>query len=432
MKPPEGTSGTSRRQVFLRTSLYLLGGSLQKAAYLLLLPFLVAVLTPEEFTRFGLTVSAVAILTPLFSLNAHLAPGRLYFDYEQSHRRAELLFSSLIGSLAFVTAGLAACVCVLRLGGVIEPISRGALDVQLWVSLVIVVLVAGDFGLTLIRIRGNAALYTVVASVSGFGILAAFLALSWSIADGFLRSIVALAAGRGAAAAIALLYAVRFLRAARFRWAMLGRSLSFSWPTAVHVLALWMVSHSGRWIGTLYLTLGGLAPYMLVSQIAGAMLMVGRALFEARLPDIGRAFAGRRYREGTRIIRVTAVAGLAMVALAYVALYVLFFVVDLPLPAGYAPTPLLLLFAGAANLCDILYLKGVHTLTALKRTGVQAVATVVAGAVTVGVSFALVGRYGDHGLAAAIAIGFGVQAVASNVAARVQLRKAVLIAGGAA
>ena len=48
MKPPEGRSGTSRWQVFARTSLYLLGGSLQKAAFLLLLPFLVAALTPEE------------------------------------------------------------------------------------------------------------------------------------------------------------------------------------------------------------------------------------------------------------------------------------------------------------------------------------------------------------------------------------------------
>jgi len=422
--PSAGRIGTSRWQVFVRTSLYLLGGSLQKAAYLLLLPFLVAVLTPDEFTRFGLMVSAIAVLTPLFSLNAHLAPGRLYFDYEESHHGAELLFSSLLGGLGLVMLGLSVCVGVLRLSGAIEPVTLGSLEVQLWIALVVVLLVAGDFGLTLIRIRGNAWLYTIVAAVSGFGILVAFLALRGWVRDGFLRGIVALAVGRGAAAAISLAYAARYLRGARFRWGMLGRSLAFSWPTTIHLLALWMVSHSGRWIGSLYLTLEGLAPYMLVSQIVGAMMMVGRALFEARLPDIGRAFAGRHYREGRRIILVTAAAGLGIVALAYVALYVLLFVLKLPLPAGYAPTPLLVLLAGVANLFDIFYVRGVSTLSALKKTGVQAAATLLASVVTVATSFALVGRYGDHGLAVAVAIGLGVQALASNVAARHQLRKA--------
>ena len=422
MKPPEGRSGTSRWQVFARTSLYLLGGSLQKAAYLLLLPFLVAVLTPEEFTRFGLMVSAVAVLTPLFSLNAHLAPGRLYFDYEQPHRQAELLFSSLLGALGFVTLGLVACVCVLRLGGVIEPISLGSLNIQLWVSLVIVVLVAGDFALTLIRIRGNAALYFVVASVSGFGILAAFLVLGWWIEEGLLRSIIALAVGRGAAAAISMAYAGKHLRGARFRRAMLGRSLSYSWPTTVHMLALWAVSQSGRWIGTQYMTLGELAPYTLVTQIAVAGMMISRALFQARRPEIGSAFGRGAPREAVHIIRNTTLAGLVLVLVLYLVLYVALFVLRLPLPASYAPTRRLLIAAGVACAFDTFYLQGIQILYGLKKTRSQAVSTVLSAAVTVALSFALASRYRDLGLIVAMALGLGVQAIASNAVARHKLR----------
>jgi len=405
--------------------LYLLGGSLQKAAHLLLLPFLVAVLTPEEFTRFGLMVSAVAILTPLFSLNAHLAPGRLYFDYEQPHRQAELLFSSLLGALGFVTLGLVACVCVLRLGGVIEPISLGSLDVQTWVSLVVVLLVAGDFGLTLIRIRGDAAVFFVASAVSGFGILGAFLALGPWVEDGFLRSIIAVAAGRGAAAAIVLVHAGKYLRGARFRWSMLGKSLSYSWPTTFHVLALWAVSQSGRWIGTRYMSLGELAPYTLVTQIVVAGMMISRALFEARRPDIGAAFGRGAPRQAVQILRNTMLASLALVFVMYLGLYFAFFVLHLSLPESYAPTPALLIAAGVACALDTVYLQGVHILHGLKKTRSQAVSTVLSGAVTVALSFALASRYGDHGLIVAMAIGMGLQAVVSNGLAWYKLNREV-------
>ena len=430
MKPPEGRSGTSRWQVFVRTSLYLLGGSLQKAAYLLLLPFLVAVLTPEEFTRFGLMVSAIAILTPLFSLNAHLAPARLYFDYEESHHQAELLFSSLTGALGLVTLGLAACVCAIRLSGVAEPISLGSLNIQLWVSLVIVVLVAGDFGLVLIRIRGNAALFSVVSAVSGFGILAAFLALRWWGEDGFLRSIAALAAGRGTAAVISLGYASRYLRGARFRWGILGRSLSFSWPTAVHMLAIWGVSQSGRWIGTRYMALGELAPYILVTQITVAGMMISRALFEARRPEIGKAFARGAARLGVRIIRHTMLVGSGLVLVLYLGLYLGLFVLHIPLPASYMPTPWLLIMACVACVLDTFHLQGMQILYGLKQTRSQAVSTVMSGIVTVALSFVLASKYKDWGLIVAVAVGLGIQAVASNAVAWYRLKRHVETSAG--
>ena len=411
------------RQVFLRTAFYLLGGVLQKGAQLLLLPLLMAALTPEEFSRFGLMVSAVAILAALLSLNAHLSPARLYFDYERSHRAGELLLTCLLGAVGLAAVGLTVCVVVFRLASVTEPVSLGSLAIQLWVSLLVLAQVSGDFGLTWARVRGKAVLFSAASAVSGFGILAAFVALGPWIEDGLLRCVLAMVAGKSVTAGILLVTARKDLRGARFRVDMLRRSLAYSWPMTVHGLALWAVMYSGQWIGSAYLPLEDLAPYVLVLQIAGAMMMVGRSWYEARLPDIGRAFAAGQYRAGARIINRTMLASLATVAGVYVALYLGLFVFGLSLPTGYAPTPLLVLLAATANLFDLFYYRGARTLVALKKTGTQAAATVTAGAVTIAASFLLVRSYGDLGLASGVVVGMAAQAVMSNVMAVVQLAR---------
>jgi len=415
--------GASRRTVAARTALYLLAGSVQKAAYLLLLPFLVAALSPDEYTRFGLMTSAMVILCPLLSLNVHLAPSRLYFDYERSGRPADLLATCAAAALGLSLCGVAVLVVVLRLSGLRDPLTRGQAALQVAVAAIVVLRVAMEFGLTYLRVRGRAGRFGLTAGLQGFVLLGAFVTLGGLVGGGVLRAALALALAYAAAAAVAAIWTAPALRGGLPHAAVLSRAVAFSWPTGVHAVALWGIAESGRWIGVLYLKLPELAPYTLVTQVAAAMMMIGRAMFEARLPDIGRAFAAGQPRRGAAVIRRTTLAALALVVAAYAAAYVAVFHLGLPLPAGYRPTPLLLLIAAAANVCDVLYLRGVQTLMALKRTGTQAAMTAAAAVAAVAASFVLVRVLRDVGLAAATAVGLLIQAVASNAAARAHLRR---------
>lgn len=415
----------SRGEVASRTAFYLLGSIIQRVAQLLLLPFLIAVLTPGEFTRFGLMVSAVMVLAPLFSLNIHLAPGRLYFDYDRPEEQSDLLFSCISGSLSLATLALVVLIGLLQLSGTPEPVSFGRLDIQVWVAMILLFTVLWEFGTMTMRIWGRARFFAAASTVHSFGILGAFLALGLVLQDGFRRSVVAVALGLAAGGVVAMVHVFRLVRRGNLRRIMLAKSLAYSGPTVMHFLALWVVGNSGRWIGTIYMDLDDLAAYTLVTLIIMAMTMISRALFQALLPEISRPFASQDYHRGTRIIHFAMVGSIIMLVAVYLGLYVVLFVLNLPLPAKYSPTPLLLIIAGTANLCDALFMRGAWILTRLKKTGVMAIATSLSAAATIVMSFALVRNLGDLGLVVAVAGGFAIQGAVSNAVAWWQLRIAI-------
>jgi len=185
---------------------------------------------------------------------------------------------------------------------------------------------------------------------------------------------------------------------------------------ALHILQ----DANGGWLAQQQLD--DLAAYTLVTLIIMAMTMISRALFQALLPEISRPFASRDYRRGTRIINFAMVGSIIMLVAVYVGLFVVLFVFNLPLPVKYSPTPLLLIMAGTANLCDALFIRGAWILTRLKKTGVMAIATTLSAAATISLSFLLVRALGDLGLVIAVAGGFGILAAVSNAAAWWQLR----------
>ena len=412
----------SQREVASRTAFYLLGSIVQRAAQLLLVPFLVAALSPDEFTRFGLMISAVTVLTPLFSLNIHMAPGRLYFDYNEPSEQSDLLFSCISGSLCLTVMGLIVVIGVLRISGVHEPVSNGYLETQVGIALIIMLTVLWEFGTMTMRVWGKAAFFTLASIVHSFGILGAFLSLGPFLQNGFRRGVMAVLFGIGAGGAVALARVFQFVRHGKLRRTMLSKSVAYTWPMVVHLLALWAVGNSGRWIGTMYMELEELAAYTLVTLIVMSMTLISRALFQALLPDIRRSFAGQEYHRGTRIIHFAMVGSIMILAAVYVGLYVAVFAWRLPLPAKFSPTPLLLIMAGIANVCDVLFMRGAWILTSLKKTGKMALATMFSAAVTIGLSFLLVKALGDLGLVIAVAGGYGLQALVSNAAAWWQLR----------
>ncbi|MBS3820917.1 MAG: hypothetical protein KGY81_04050, partial [Phycisphaerae bacterium] len=167
-----------------------------------------------------------------------------------------------------------------------------------------------------------------------------------------------------------------------------------------------------------------LASFTLVTQITAAVNMIGQALFQARLPEIGAAFGRRQHRHGARLVVQTTLLGLGLVVAAYATLFVVLCGLDVPLPEAYRPSLTVLLVAAAANLCFSIHLQGVQILRNLKRTGTQAGSTLFSAGVTVAMSFALGAALGETGLMIALAAGFAVQAASSNWLAVRALRAA--------
>ncbi len=416
-------------KVFTRTSLYLLARGLQHLGGLLLLPLLVASLSSEEFTRYGLMTSAFQLLVPILSLNLHLAPVRLYFDHQDTGGRARLLVSALASACALTVAGLALIVTLLQLLDYPEPVALGAWDVQSLIGLSILFIVVADFGKLLMVIRGEAHLYAAVAAGQSFGLLLLFLLIRRLPIPGLQQVVWSYCVSLGLIAFLASVYSRRFLAGGRLSRAELGAALAYSWPTVVHLVASWAVVSSGRWIGAFHMPLEKLAPFTLMTLLVGVIGVLPRSLFEARLPDIGSAFGAGRYREGAGVIRGTAALGLGTVAAVYAVAFFALFRLGLELPAGYQPTPALLGFAALASLLDSLYLGGIQILHALKKTQIQASSSIFSGVLTVTLSVVLVRTHAVTGLMLAIVAGIALQSITSNLLAQRYLGRAEVTSG---
>ena len=412
------------RTLLVKGGTFLFSSILQRAAGFLMVPVLIATASPDLFTRYGLLVSAFAILVPLFSLNVHLAPQRLYYDYQHRREQASFLATTLMASVGFTGIGLLLLLAFSPLLIPGDPLTTGRFDFKVGLALVVVMMVAVQFSTMLARVKGRANTYALLTGAQGVGLLLAFLALYTIRAADFQSLLLAFLAANLLAAFIGLRYAAPHLREARLSAALLKQAVAFSWPTSIHLLALWGITYSGRWIGTQFMSLEALAPFILVTTIANAAAMLPRALYDARMPDIGTAFAQGRRRDGARLIRSITYTSLGLLALVYGGLFVLLYGVGLDLPPAYRPTLSLLLLAALASMFDTVYLQGVQVLVALKKTGTQAAATVFSGLLTIVLSFVLARSYGDLGLIAAVVAGFAVQAAVSCLLAQRRLRDA--------
>ncbi len=332
-----------------------------------------------------------------------------------------LLNTALITASGLTVFGIFALLGVLQLGGIIDPISMGSIDIQIMVALAIISTVWFQFAITLMRIEGEVTNYGIVHILQRVVLIGGFVVLHLVMADTFRAFVLAYTGSLLLSGIHGIYYSRSHLQIVKPSKDMLRVAARFSVPMMVHSVALWTITSSGRWIGTLYMTLEELAPYTLVTFFFGLVSMFPRVLFQARVPDIGTAFAKHEYEEGIRIINLTVLVSIVIVVSIYAGVFILLFVLGVKLPDSYMPPPLLLLLASVANVLDAIYLRGIQALVATKRTVTQAAVTIVSGLITVGVSFLLVSTYDDMGLVAAFVVGLLVQTLSSNIAAQQSL-----------
>jgi O-antigen/teichoic acid export membrane protein len=404
------------RRTLLRTGFYLLGNIVQKGAFVLFLPILVVALTPGEFSRFGLLTSAMTLLTALLTVMAYSAPMRLYFDYGEKSAQDSFLISVLGVGLIGTLIGLVVFSAGLLFSGIDDPISRGDPTAIGMLAVAILFQSAMEFGFSFVRVKGQAGLFFAASLMRAVLLIGVFLATKRIIADGMTRVIFGFVVANLATSVLVILSSIRGARNLSFKWTYYRDAFHYSWPLLIHLMASWSLSQSGRWIGALYIPMDGLAPYILVVQICLGGMLIVRAIYDAKRPEIGIAFGSGDVGRGKAIIFTSMIQAMVMLTALFALLYAVLFWVDVPKLRSYLPTRGLLLTAMLACFFDALYSGGVQLLAGLKETKLIAACTVGAGLCTVVLSFPLAKSYGDMGLAVAMAAGLGLQALVTGAA----------------
>lgn len=403
---------------------YVAAGALQKAAALLLVPFLVATLSPADFARYGLFTSLIVLLPRVLSLNVHSAPTRLLFDYGSPKDRAALLTSSLLASLGLTGLALVLILGALRIVPEADFLTDGRTDLQAGIALCVLLSVCVQFALAVARISGRARLFAAISVLQTAGVVALYVAAAGALQGSFPLVIASYAVGLAVVSCVGLYGVRQSCAAGEFRTDLAHAAFRFAAPTVVSFLAVWAITSSGRWVGAHLLGLDAIAGYILLTFLLSGMGMFGRALFDAALPAIGEAFAAGRHDTGERIIRRTTIAACTVVTCAYAAISAGLRWLPLPIPSAYVPGLDLLAAALAASLFDCLYLYGMQLLTALKRTRVLANATLAAAFAVLLLSVVLGRAWGTFGLISATTIGISIQGLLSIALSRSELSRA--------
>jgi len=395
------------------TFIYLATGVFQKAGGFLLLPFLVATLSPAEFSRYGLFSSVLVLFPQTLSLNIHGASTRLIFDYNTPKSRASFAKTVLVAAVSF------SCVLLLAVGVGVrilphhDPVTLGKWSYQVFLFVAVCSTVVIQFGLAMARIHRQAHQFSILSISKSTGVLLLYLSVA-SLFEGT-YGVVVFTYGTAllCVACIALMMVWPKIKLGIINLNVLKPSLRFSIPTVINFLAFWIIGTSGRWIGTIYLPLGQMADYVLLTFLISGIGIFGRALFDARLPDIGEAFAKQRYDSGKKIIQAVTGIAVAFVIVSYLAVVAIVEYVPSIIPEGYQPGLLLIGIAAVASLLDCLYLYGLQTLRACKQTGMQAISATVSAITVVVLSFVLTPVMGTLGLIVATATGYLVQGMQS-------------------
>ena len=398
---------------------YLTSTGMQRLASLILLSVLTLTLTPADFSRYGLFLSALQVFVALATLHIHMAPTRLAFDLKPGGQKlADLLKTA--GAAALLGSLLALGVLVLGLQSTswTDPLFQGELSAQLAFTLAIISLVLVQLASALLKIQRQALKLLVMLNVQSYSILIIYLIIHPHFEDKFLSLILSYGLGLSLAAALGLTSTGPYLFKGRLSKPHFKEAFVFTLPIGLQTMVLWAVQSAGRWIGVLYMDLTQLAPYMLVVQLVGIIHTINLALFDARVPDIGKCFASGDLRTGVTIINKTLLLSLGVISLAFAAIWFLFVFMGLQLPQGYTPSLSLIIIAFVICCLEALYVRALQIFTALKRTVLGAAATAVSAVITIALSFYLAPIWQDTGLILAGAIGIGTQALLSSFLAR--------------
>jgi O-antigen/teichoic acid export membrane protein len=384
-----------------------------RAIAFLLLPVYTRLLSPEEFGIWGVALAAGSFFSIVLLFGIEVPVSRLYFDpQDEAERRrtyGTLLVFQLLGALLFAAAidlGLG------RWDLFAHVPSRPYLRLALWTAYL---LNLNLIPLALMRVRQQAGRHALVVTaaglVSSLAPVAALLA-GWRSAAGVL---VGSLLGAVLMAAV-YLYLVLPDVSIAFSWRTLAKTLAYSLQFVPHSLAGWALNLSDRLVLERLMTLERVGVYTVGYTLAAGFLLIVEGAGQSWLPFFLRYEHEKPDRPRVILYTTYFVAALSYVALAVALLGPLF--VRLLLPAEYAATEAVVVWATMGFLFFALYLIFGLTTMSLKRLTALPLLTVLAAAVNVALNFALVPRWGILAAAITTAVSYALLALASFFLAR--------------
>jgi len=376
---------------------FLASATFQRAVGFLMMTYLTLHLGAEEFSRYSLFLSLLVLFSGAGGLALQFAPLRLSFDCRSDTERASLLKTVLIGS---VVACLSLYLFLLALSHLTSWIPVNVLSpTELAMSgMIICGTVVYELALTVFRYEGHIRRYA--------GLIAINVVLTTIFVIGFeaLRGPALTSILIGYLAALILTLAQSTyelssrLKNGLFSKKVLTTALHYSGPIAAHSLCIWVIQHAGRWIGTAFISLDEIAPYLVLVQIVSVVGMLGRSIFDSAVPQIGHFIQEETWSKiETLTWKLAAIAG-TLVLIAYLGAAALLYATPIKWPTYVVIAPKLLGLALIISLVDIMYVRGIQILQATKRTSAQARLSAAAAIVVSVANLFLARQYGAIGL----------------------------------
>lgn len=266
---------------------YSIADGLIRGLGFVLLPLLLAYLSPAEFGMVGALGALATLLTHLLGLGLSGSPVRFHGLIEDPMERAALFGSALVGgsALAFVGTGLLAVLTRPALEWLNLAWLREAVTLTLWTAWLQVV--ARTIPLGILRAKDAVVSYAVVsgvAVVATFAMVYVRLAL-WN--EGFLGSLRGMRDGAAATAIAALILVARDVHWT-VRPPLLRRALGYGLPLTPHHVAHWVLGLSDRFLVGRLLGATALGHYHFAYQFASVFQLIVSSANSALLPRFAR------------------------------------------------------------------------------------------------------------------------------------------------
>ena len=429
---PAGTDGgpanarefmVSGQRPWTTAACYLAGASLRKFGAAIWVPVLLYWVSPADFTRYGLMLSLVSLLVPLFTLALPFAPMRLAFDYASAGDKNSLYKEVIRTSfwMSLFAVGLSLGIVSLLYPN--DPLSRGAWSLKVCIASQVMAVILGECAFSILRIQAKAKRFLFTALV--YALLPFFIALpflSRQDLDPLFVISAAMAFGMLAASGIAIGPQFKAIFHAIPSKTIRHSAIVFSLPMTFHLVGLWSINASGRWIGTASQSLDDLASYQLLSAVASLLMGIPVALLEAKLPHYNAAFGRGDASTGVAILRRVMLGCASLMIVIYGAAAIGLSMGQESIPEAYFPAGWSLTGFCIFNVAHCFYLIGINTLSGLKQTSRLALSTLVSGTLTILVSYFAAIQFGEIGLVAGMVAGMLLQAIVTNALAAASMR----------
>lgn len=392
------TAEAGRGRRLFRFACFMGGNILQKASQFLLLPLLVASMTPAEFSRFGLFSSGVVLAVTIITANLHLSFGRIWFDYDALEGRVSALFTVSSVGLSLLAVGLSLAFLVWNVAGVVDPLTLGNPWMFVLAAAATFTLAATQVIPLLFRVIDRPVLFVVAIALLGFGQLAGYVVALRYAPDALSAALLAYLAAQLALIGLGVALGWQWYSIARFTPRAVHLGLDYSLGTTLHQIVNWATLQSGRWIGATCIGAASMAAYTLTTYVYLAMMIVVNMLFETMRVETLTRFARGDLSTAERGLDRLLLLAFCAVAVMLVALCGVVFWQDRVLPEAYRVPMSYLPPIVWIIIAQTFFVRNFWTAIGLKRTRALSLAELPPAFVGVPVAYGAVSYYGVEGL----------------------------------